>query len=53
MGRYHPMKCDHGVVVDWGDFGPCDGDCPHPEGTCPNFPQCELCDLERLERMRG
>lgn len=24
MGRVHPIECQHGVIVGWGDFGPGD-----------------------------
>ena len=41
MGRYHPTKCEHGVIVDWGDFGA-------EDGSSPTF--CADCDRERLER---
>jgi hypothetical protein len=34
MGRTMPIECEHGTVIDWGDFGPEDG----PEPTCP---ECE------------
>ena len=34
MGRTLPTECEHGNVVDWGDFGPDDRD----EPTCD---ECE------------
>ena len=33
MGRTLPTECEHGTVIDWGDFGPEDGDAPPP---CPD-----------------
>jgi hypothetical protein len=43
MGRYMPTECQHGTVVDWGDFGPCQ-DCNKHGDDCPNFADCKLCD---------
>src|SRR5690606_8766791 len=38
MGRTMPTECDHGVVVDWGDFGPEDEEAP----------RCVDCDQEKI-----
>lgn len=35
MGRMLPLDCEHGNVIDWGDFGPDDDSQP----TCP---ECEV-----------
>ena len=47
MGRTLPMECEHGVTIDWGDFGPCQGNCErvHPEDLddCPDFERCLEC----------
>lgn len=40
-GRMMPVECEHGVTVDWGDFGP-DDDTPPPR--CPD------CDREWFRR---
>lgn len=44
MGRMLPMECEHGVTIDWGDFGPCQGNCEqvHPD-DCPDFEHCAEC----------
>lgn len=39
MGRTMPTECEHGNVVDWGDFGPEDDD---------DFPTCDECERERI-----
>lgn len=49
MGRTLPIECKHGVTVDWGDFGPCQGECDvvHPgEFECPDVPGCPECEAE-------
>lgn len=47
MGRTLPTECEHGTIVDWGDFGPCIDGCEreHPEyvDDCPNFEVCPEC----------
>lgn len=56
MGRTLPVECHHGVTVDWGDFGYCQGDCErfHPENLadCPDLPGCDLCEQEE-QRTEG
>ena len=47
MSRTMPTECEHGEIIDWGDFGPCQGDCDH-EGDCPNFPDCPDCMETRM-----
>jgi hypothetical protein len=34
MGRTMPTECEHGNVIDWGDFGP-------EDGPLPECPECE------------
>jgi len=49
MGRTMPTECRHGVVIDWGDFGPCVDGCDreHPDtDECPNFQECPDCQVE-------
>lgn len=46
MSRTMPTECEHGEIVDWGDFGPCQGDCDHDD-DCPNFQDCPDCTKER------
>lgn len=41
MSRTMPYECEHGVVVDWGDFGSEDE---------PKRPRCERCDAARERR---
>lgn len=43
MSRDLPTECEHGVVVDWGHFGPCQDCAEHPGEDCPNFGTCEEC----------
>lgn len=46
MGRTLPYECEHGTIIDWGDFGPCQ-DCNEHEGEpCPNYESCSQCDAE-------
>ncbi len=33
-GRMMPVECEHGVVLDWGDFGPDLSDQPNPCAVC-------------------
>lgn len=44
MGRMLPIDCPHGLVLDWGDFGPCQDCDEHPGRKCPNYldscPEC-------------
>lgn len=40
MSRTMPTECPHGVVLDWGDFGPNQDDPQQGVGTC------EKCDAE-------
>ena len=42
--RTLPTECEHGVVVDFGDFGPCDDCNEHELGDCPNFQTCDECE---------
>lgn len=35
MGRLMPLECEHGNVIDWGDFGPDDD-------TTPCCSQCDV-----------
>lgn len=35
MSRTLPSECEHGVIVDWGDFG------PRPGVAHPVCPECE------------
>ncbi len=37
MSRTLPTECEHGVVIDWGDFGPSDD----------ARPSCARCDADR------
>lgn len=46
MGRTMPSECDHGVVLDWGDFGPCQDCSEHGGDACPNFSRCGACEAE-------
>lgn len=47
MGRTHPTECRHGVVIDWGDFGPCQNCDEHPDtDDCPNLRDCLTCAEE-------
>lgn len=39
MGRMMPVECEHGRILDWGDFG---GEDSKPE-TCET---CEACDAD-------
>lgn len=49
MSRTMPYECEHGVVIDWGDFGPCQ-DCEHDSiDDCPNFARCDECDRKASE----
>jgi hypothetical protein len=51
--RTMPMDCEHGVTVDWGDFGPCQDCAEHNwDDNCPNIVECPDCadDLARLQR---
>ena len=46
--RTMPTDCEHGVTIDYGDFGPCQ-DCdtdhdPMLPDVCPNFQRCAECD---------
>lgn len=46
MSRTMPTECEHGTVIDWGDFGPyVDGcDLTHPDSDdCPNLADCPRC----------
>jgi hypothetical protein len=36
-GRQLPVECDHGVIVDWGDFG------PDPENGQEGARNCPIC----------
>lgn len=38
MGRAMPVECEHGVVVDWGDFG------PNPDDPQQGAATCEECE---------
>lgn len=53
MGRMLPVDCEHGVTIDWGDFGPCQGLCEenHPEDLddCPDYERCEQCEEAKYE----
>jgi hypothetical protein len=40
VGRSMPVECEHGVVVDWGDFGPRHDD--SQQGLVP----CEKCEAD-------
>lgn len=44
MARTHPTHCDHGKVIDWGDFGPDEND--PTVGT----EDCDECDTARWLR---
>lgn len=46
MGRMLPTECEHGTIIDYGGFGPCQGYCDemHPGERCPDFPTCEQCE---------
>lgn len=35
MGRMMPFECEHGRVLDWGDFGPDSDDGTVGTETCP------------------
>ncbi len=46
MGRTMPTECKHGVVIDWGDFGPCVDGCDREHlgsDDCPNLQDCLTC----------
>lgn len=43
MGRQLPVECEHGCILDWGDFG---GDNP-PEGCAECDPQLLRTPVER------
>lgn len=43
MSRTMPTECEHGEIVDWGDFGPCQDCDEHPDDDCPNFRDCRQC----------
>lgn len=43
MGRMMPVDCQHGVTIDWGDFGPCQDCDDHPGESCPNLVDCPEC----------
>lgn len=38
MGRTLPLECEHGNIIDWGDFGPDDG----------RLPACDQCERDGL-----
>lgn len=38
MGRAMPVECEHGKILDWGDFGGDDA-VPEPCDTCDNPPK--------------
>jgi hypothetical protein len=42
MGRDHPIECEHGVVLDWGDF--------QPSGPTP---KCAICAASRRLPLPG
>lgn len=47
--RTLPTECHHGVTVDWGDFGSCQGYCDiegHDPWDCPDKPGCRECEAE-------
>ena len=48
MGRALPVECEHGVIVDYGDFGEHQNGCPDrcTFDTCPDHPSCEQCEAE-------
>lgn len=48
--RTLPTECQHGVVIDHGDFGPCQDCDDHDLGDCPNFVDCEQCSGETAQR---
>jgi hypothetical protein len=49
MSRTHPTDCEHGVTVDWGDFGPCRNCDDHPDtDDCPNLVDCPDCALDHV-----
>lgn len=53
MGRYLPTECEHGVTIDWGDFGPCQ-DCStdhDDDSPCPNYPTCAECVSDGAEAL--
>ncbi|HEX2578651.1 MAG TPA: hypothetical protein VHK88_20070 [Aquihabitans sp.] len=60
MSRMMPYECEHGVTVDWGDFGPhqSDEDCrrdygrwPGDGAPCPTcYPTCPQCDADEAIR---
>ena len=39
MGRSMPVECEHGVTIDWGDFG----------GDDPQHQECPQCEQEQKE----
>ena len=43
VSRMMPTECLHGVIVDWGDFGPCQDCAVHDEWDCPNLATCPDC----------
>jgi hypothetical protein len=50
--RTLPIECHHGRVVDWGDFGPCQGYCyenGHSSSKCPDYEPCPDCEREVAE----
>lgn len=49
MGRTMPVECDHGVIFDWGDFGPDPDDSSAGVEECP---QCRIQDLEHQRRSK-
>lgn len=38
-----PVDCQHGVTIDWGDFGPCQDCNDHPGESCPSLVDCPEC----------
>ena len=45
MSRLMPVECEHGKIIDWGDFGAEDGSSP-PE-------ECLPCETLRLQTARS
>lgn len=43
MSRALPYECEHGRILDWGDFG--------GEGSLPE--ECEKCVEQRKDRLRA
>lgn len=43
MGRTMPTECEHGNVIDWGDFGPHPDGCPGMDGDYRQDPYCVGC----------